>query len=81
MGTFCLTFFMVCISTALLVKLQSENAGTYVHFVFILIFTKVLAKSVFIGWFSNGHETRLSKYLTILIYRDVLKANIDIRKE
>ncbi len=32
---FCLTFFMVCISTVLSLKLQSENAGTYVHFVFI----------------------------------------------
>ncbi len=34
MGTFVL-HSLVCISTALSVKLQSENAGTYVHFVLI----------------------------------------------
>ncbi len=34
-GLECLTLFMVCISTALSLKLQSENAGTYAHFEFI----------------------------------------------
>ncbi len=43
---FCLTFFMVCISTALLPKLQSEYTGTYVQFVFIY---KSVCK-IFIYW-------------------------------
>ncbi len=32
---FCLTYFIVCVSTTLSLKLQSKNAGTYIFIVFI----------------------------------------------
>ncbi len=55
------------------------------HHMFILcLFTKVLVKSLFIGWFSNftdSQETELSKDVTISIYQKQLKADIDNRKK
>ncbi len=56
---------MVCICTALSIKLQSEDAGTYAHFEFIYISN---VKSLFIGRFSK------------LIYHDILNCDINIRK-
>ncbi len=65
---------MVCISTALSLKLQSENAGVYVHFVFIY---KSPCK-IFIYWpickIESSHD------VMILIDSNILRVNIDIRK-
>ncbi len=72
MGTFVLTFFMVCISTALSLKLQSENAGTYVRFVIIY----KSACKLFIYWviFKIRHIDKKQGYdmgVTILIFHDI----------
>ncbi len=74
---------MVCICTALSLKLQSENAGTYVHFVFIYkspcckIFIYCLIFKIQSS--INSLETWLLIGLTILIYCDIVTTNIDIR--
>ncbi len=76
--------FIVCISTALSLKLQSENAGRYIYFAFIyknpckifiyitdfhnLMFYREPRKRLSIQWCNN-----------IDILQSV-KANIDIRK-
>ncbi len=82
-GHECVTVFMVCIATALSLKLQSENAGTYVHFVFIY---KSPCK-IFHYWpifkiesSPDNQETGLPNSGTIFIYRDIWDVDIDIRK-
>ncbi len=74
---------MFCISTALSVKLQSENAETYAHFVFIY---KSPCK-IFIYWpifkvesSTDSYDIGLSIYVTQSKYHDILKADVDIRK-
>ncbi len=70
---------MVCISTALSLKLQSENAGSYVHFVFIYKspYKIIIYWSIFkILNSTDSQETDVK----ILIYRNILNADIDIRK-
>ncbi len=48
---------MVCISTALQLKLQSENAGTYVYLVFIY----KSPRKIFIGRFSKFKVLHMAK--------------------
>ncbi len=87
MGTFVIFWsgisemFMVRICTALslnMLKLQSENAGIYVHFEFIYKSTG----KIFIYWpifkmssSTYSHEIRLSNSRTISIYLNTLKAD------
>ncbi len=53
-----MTFFMIWFSTTFSLKLQSDNAGTYVHFVFIY---NVLVTSLFICQFSKCTVLQIAK--------------------